>query len=47
MPVVFSYACKADTERARKLVDSEWSPMLQANVAFGREVDLLNVDGGM
>ena len=41
MPVVFSYTWKADTKSARKLVDSEWSLMLQANVALGREIDLL------
>ena len=35
MPVFSSYALKADSKRARKLVDSDWSPMWQVGKKCG------------
>jgi len=37
MPVLFSYACKADSKSAREVLDVDWSCIPQVGRKFGIE----------
>jgi hypothetical protein len=37
MPVLFSYACKADSKSAREVLDVDWSRIPQVGRKFGIE----------